>query len=327
MKKFLLFAAAFIYSLLSFSCKEDFSPKIEFKQKYVLNCYVDLDYDQYTNTKVYATVSKLYDVDGFTPSKNNIDPTVSGAEIYFNYRDIFYQLKEDTNRAVRTRYGTNPIYYSANLQNIYPNYTVSVSARMPDGTVLTAQTQLLEAVQFKYSYLYRKYFTTFINRFYSGNAFTITWGKIDNRLFFPEMLIEYIIDDTHKFSYEKVPCSYIKKDGKYEPVYPGITTGESISFEYAAIDSAMVNIGKGDNDKEKYFVAKIIFQLVEMDASLSKYYSSIHGSIDEYSIRLDESVYSNINNGIGIFGSKRTITNSWWFDSSYVRSFGYPGGH
>jgi hypothetical protein len=323
MKYTALLPAIVFFSLLSFSCKEDFSPKTDFKEKYVLNCYVDLDYDRYTNTQVYATVSKLYDVNGFNPSSNDIDPTVSGAEIYFNYRDIIYQLKEDTNKAVITKYGTNQIYYSASLRNIYPGYEVSVSAKMPDGTVLTAQTQLLNAIQFKYSYLYRKYFTTFINRFYFGDAFTITWGKIDNRLFFPEMLIRYGIEGKDKLYYEKVPTDYIKRDGKYQPVYPDITTGEGISYQLAAIDSAMANISKGDSNKKKYFVSVLIFQLVEMDASLSKYYSSIHGSIDEYSIRLDESVYSNIKNGLGIFGSKRTITNQWYLDSTYARSFGY----
>jgi hypothetical protein len=324
LKRYITLIAVIIFSLLSFSCKEDFSPKTDFKEKYVLNCYVDLDYDRYKDTQVYATVSKLYDVNGFNPSSNNIDLAVSGAEIYFHYRDIIYQLKEDTNKAVITKYGTNQIYYYDSLRYIYPNYEVSVSAKMPDGTVLSAQTRLLEAVQLKYSYLFRRYFTTFINRFYFGDAFTITWGNINNNLFIPRLIIPcFKPDSTGKnIRYNKeIPCYYIKENGNYNPVYPIPTTNGSISFNYSAIDSAMSELSRESIDKGS--VGYIEFQLVEFDSQLSKYYQSINGSLDHYSIRLDESVYSNIKNGLGIFGSKRTITNQWYLDSTYARSFGY----
>ena len=142
--KSIFFILVIIFSsLFSFSCKEDFSPKTEFKEKYVLNCIIDLDYDYYTNTQVYATVSRLYDVNGFSPATNNIDPTVSGAEIVLNYGGLLYPLQEYTDTTTTNRYNNHPIYYSSILQRIYPNYYVYLTAKMPDGTVLTAQTQLL----------------------------------------------------------------------------------------------------------------------------------------------------------------------------------------
>jgi hypothetical protein len=46
-----------------------------------------------------------------------------------------------------------------------------------------------------------------------------------------------------------------------------------------------------------------------MNSDLAAYYSSLNGFLDEYSVRLDEQVYSNINGGIGIFGAyKATVT-------------------
>ncbi len=312
-----------ILFLINLSCQEDFNPKTDFKEQYVLNCYIDLDYDKYMSTQVYATVSKLYNVDGFDPSQNKIDPTVAGAEIYLNYRDVLYKLQQDTNKTETTKYGTNQIYYTTTLRNIYANYNISVSAKMPDGTMLSAQTQLLEGLQIGYSYNFRRYFTTKINRFYAGEAFAITWDNLSDRLYIPQLLIRWgKIGD--KFSYFKeVPCTFVNKNGHFEPVYPTYTTGNSVSFDYAAIDSAMAQISEGDSIKYKYAVVYIRFQMLEMDAPLSKYYESLNGVLDSYSISLDESVYSNIKGGLGIFGSKRTITNDWWLDSTYVRSFGY----
>ncbi len=324
-RKFLLLLAA-IPAIMNLSCNEDFNPKTNFKEQYVLNCYIDLDYDRYMNTQVYATVSKLYNVDGFDPSQNKIDPTVAGAEIYLNYRDLLYKLQQDTNKTETTKYGTNQIYYTTTLRNIYANYNISVSAKMPDGTMLSAQTQLLEGLQIDYSYNFRRYFTTKINRFYAGEAFTITWGNLSDRLYFPQMLIEYGIPyekNKYKTYYKIIPYTFVNKNGQYEPVYPTYTTGNSVSFDYAAIDSAMSQISQGDSDKLKYVVVNIIFQLVEMDAPLSKYYESLNSALDSYSISLDESVYSNIKGGLGIFGSKRTISNKWMLDSTYSRSFGY----
>ncbi|MCL5029544.1 MAG: hypothetical protein M1480_11080 [Bacteroidetes bacterium] len=309
-------------SLISLSCQEDFSPKTDFKERYILESYIDLDYDRYMNTQVYATVSRLYNVEGFDPSQNKIDPSVSGAEIYLNYREILYKLQEDTNKTVITKYGTNQIYYYANLQNIYPSYNVSLTAKMPDGKVLTAQTQLLEGIQLGFSYNFDRGFTTKINRFLWGDAFTISWNNINDHLYFPQLLIPYVklspSGNEKKYFYE-VPYTFIKQNGRYEPVFPSFTLDNSISYDYAAIDSSMVVLLQ--SGYAKYIFGYIMFQMVEMDNSLSKYYESIHGSLDQYSVNLDESVYSNVKGGLGIFGSRRTLSVSWRFDSTYAKSF------
>lgn len=61
--------------------------------------------------------------------------------------------------------------------------------------------------------------------------------------------------------------------------------------------------------------------MIEMDRALSNYYESIHGSADSYSISLDQPVYSNISGGLGIFGSKRTISKWWNLDPNYIARF------
>jgi len=324
MKLILLFSAILTLMLLNFSCKEDFSPKTEFTQKYILNSYIDLDYDKYLYTTVYASLSRLYDVNGYNPSENKIDPAISGPEIYINYRDIIYNLQIDTVKSDTNNYGTNPIHYvSPFIQNMYPNNFVTIYVKFHNGKVLSSKIKILEGIQLRYSYNFRGGFTANINRFYWGNTFTISWGTIENRLFFPRMYITYTRQDTPGFFTKDIPYTYTDNSGHPQPLYPSYTTGSSFSFDYSAVDSAMADISKGDTSKQNYTAISITFDMIELDEPLSKYYLSTNGKIDNYTIRLDESVYNNINGGLGIFGSRRHLIQKWNLDYNYVHSFGY----
>lgn len=313
-------------TLLSLSCQEDFNPKTDFKEQYVLNCYVDLDYDYYETTTVYATISKLYDVSGFDPSQNKINPYVSWANICCYYRGDTYYLEQDTLKISKDtlipptfKYDTIQVYYKVRMRYIFPNYSISIKAVMPDGKVLSASTQLLEGLQLGFSYNFDRGFTTRINRFLFGNVFTISWGPIGGHLFFPQLLIPYQKLNDYTWYYKEVPCTYVKNNGQYEPVYPSYMSHDSISYDYSAIDSAMAQVSHSENFDN--FRNEIIFQMVELDGPLSKYYESIHGSIDSYSISLDQSVYSNVSGGLGIFGSKRKLTKYWSLDPVYMVQF------
>ncbi len=324
MKLIIIFTTLIILMLLNFSCKEDFSPKTEFTQKYILNSYIDLDYDKYLYTRVYASLSKLYDVNGYDPNDNKTDPTVSGPEIYINYRDIIYNLQIDTVKADTNNYGTNPIHYvSPFITNMYPNNSVTIYVKFHNGKVLSSKIKILEGIQLSYSYNFRRGFTAKINRFLWGNAFTISWGTIENRLFFPRMYITYTRQDTPGFFTKDIPYTYADNSGHPQPLYPSYITGGSFSFDYSAVDSAMAEISKGDENKQKYTALYINFDMIEMDEPLAQYYLSIHGSLDNYSVRLDQSVYSNINGGLGIFGSRRFLSNKWNIEYNYAHSFGY----
>ena len=84
-------------------------------------------------------------------------------------------------------------------------------------------------------------------------------------------------------------------------------------------------ISAGDTAKSYYRLDGVDFSLYQFDDALSKYYSSVHGSLDDYSIRVDQSVYTNISGGLGIFGCRALTANSWKMNSAYAHSFGYLG--
>ena len=67
----------------------------------------------------------------------------------------------------------------------------------------------------------------------------------------------------------------------------------------------------------------VIFEATEYDAPLSNYYSSVNGFLDNFSLRLDEQVFSNITGGFGVFGTYFTSLYQVEMDSRYVTSYGY----
>ena len=115
-----------------------------------------------------------------------------------------------------------------------------------------------------------------------------------------------------------------KKLSGYTRIPPPFTPTYSFPFIGGiTIDSAMVQISEGDPDKKNYKIISIIFEMTEFDHELSNYYSSTHGYLDNFSLRLDETIYSNVNGGIGIIGSKVFTSISFTVRSDYLSLFGY----
>lgn len=329
MKRIFFIPAIIFSSLFSFSCNEDFSPKTDFKSGYAINCIINLDYNHLPTlflTHGTARITKFYDIQGYTPT-HPANLFVPSAKVYIEYRGKQYKLNELYNPI------TGDLFYRDVNESLpfYPSYTVYLYAEMPDGKVLTSETRLLNYTQIKYSYNFVRGFSTNINRFIWGDNLVVTWDKEENCLSFPRLYLQYYKyinpatapDSIHPegiYSYTMdIPLTF--SNGK--PLYPSYSFGNSVSFSYPIIDSLISGISKGNTAKSNYKLYSMSFSLIKFDESLSKYYSSIHGSLDVYSIRLDESVYSNIKGGIGIFGSQLKLYDTWLVDPEYAHSFGY----
>ena len=63
--------------------------------------------------------------------------------------------------------------------------------------------------------------------------------------------------------------------------------------------------------------------MIECDQALSRYYSSVNGYMDQFSVRLDERTYTNIQGGEGIFGSSTTTSMKFPVNAKYAGRFGY----
>lgn len=310
----LLIAAAAFFNM---ACEEAVNPKAEFRQQYILTCIINLSSDS-----VMAVISRTYDVEGLKPEVNKVDPSVTGAEITITQGSNSYKLTEgDRQRTDTSRYTNRQQYYYAKKVQFVDYKDIKIVAKMPDGKTLSAVTTPPPVPEIQFSYEFPNGIDPTANWYLIGDYYSIRWYPMNrNHFVFPRLSIPYmkVEDDTVKSLRKEIPLSYVKQGDKFVPYYPGATQIDSCSFEYKAIKSALKNLPGGDPNTTAYVLKYIDFDLLEFDSPLSTYYSSTNGQMDNFSIRTDETVYSNVLGGLGIFGSYRKTTVKKRIDAYYL---------
>lgn len=322
MKRLKIFLLAAI-ALINISCENAFEPKANFQEKYVLYSIIEKNMFNFP-AKYSARIFRLYDVDGYDPMENKTDPTIEGAIVILEHNNQKHEMEQDTLvRRDTSRYNT-PIYYyiTKDAFAIYPGDKMRIIAKLPNGTQLSSEMIVSKDLNIQYSYNFPRGLTTNINTFTFGNKWSVYWDGADiNHLFFPRLKIFYqkFVDSSWVNRSIEVPTTY--KDGK--PVYVDYTFKTEISYDFSALDQAMHDISGDDPVKENYKVTGAILEIMDYNEPLTKYFSSINGSLDAFSVRLDETVYTNIGGGIGVFGSFIRNQREFTVDAAYIKSFGY----
>lgn len=298
--------------LLFGSCEENFSPKEPFSEKYVLYAVIENSLP-YTTPYVSATIRKTYDEDGYVPSANHPDNTVSGCNVIITVKNKETALEQ-----------VGGFYLGA--FNSVPNELVKIKAELPNGKILTAETNIPGIIpHLDFSYQFKTGIHTYMDQSYWGKTWRIEWDSYEDDLYFPRLILSYAKKEGSelKLHHKEIPLKYVQRNHKTEAVYPSYTWGKSIEYSYDSFDSVMTSISAGDSLKENYFISSISFGLIEYEKNLAAYYSSTHGYLDNYSIRLDESTYSNVNGGIGVFGACTETYQIFDVNRKYIESFGY----
>lgn len=305
-----------------FSCDDQVNPKTNFKQVYALNCIIKSD----TSYQI-ATISRSYDVNGYDPMSNTTDPFVAGATVKVFYNDSVFVFRDTSiARANDPRYITPMhFYYSAKLR---PSETkpIKIQAELPDGTVLTSETQTYSLNLF--------YFidasNTIPTESLSSPNISFSWNylsetNLTNQVFYyaPELVIFYakMVNGARVEMQKKVPMYYAND---VLPLYPTVQANiNSILFENNAIDKSMNEISEGDPNKQDYIIEKATFRLFVLDKNLAAYYAAQKTFLDEFSVRFNEPDFTNIYGGLGIFGTYNVRQTDLNFKEDYVLSFGY----
>jgi hypothetical protein len=124
---------------------------------------------------------------------------------------------------------------------------------------------------------------------------------------------------------KEVPLRYVISNGVEVPVYPKPSVAIGIAYQLDAVMKALEEISVGDPVKQNYSIyEKLSLIVVAYDSPLSKYASSISGSVDDLTVSESVSDYTNIEGGYGVFGSySKKNYNRLRFLESYIQSFGY----
>ncbi len=314
MKIIFLFISVVIVTILFNSCEENFSPKTDFREKYILYSIINADSSIQT-----AVLQRSYDVQGFDPYTNTTDPAIRGADIRIRQGDnVVFMRDTSIDRSDTSRYKT-PLrfYYTDEFFNNGID-SLEIIATLPTGKRLYAITNLPTGIEFD----------TSSNRILppdDDDLFSFYWiGSTSTSWYLPKFEFFYKKNGI-RFAKE-VPIKYNFENGKWVETYPEITNNTVVRFQVSSLDSAFEQISRGDPDKSSYKIFGGVLTLLVFNESLSNYYSTTNGFLDDFTIRVDEIDYTNIDGGLGIFGSYIRQFTGAKFTEEFIRSFGYSLG-
>ncbi len=125
------------------------------------------------------------------------------------------------------------------------------------------------------------------------------------------------VDGGWEFHHDEIPqSSSFDNNGIVSKVYPSLALVKSFALSQKAIsmqfDPAQYSLVRTEATK-KYPDAPVIwlqavFVLTQIDDALYNYYYVNNGPVDKSSIRLDQPDFTNIPNGLGVFGNSLTVT-------------------
>lgn len=304
--------------LLFTGCDSSFDPKKNYEEKYILNLVIKGD-----SVKQIAIAAKTYNVPGFNPNENSVSPFISGAaiSIYSKFYDNTYTFKDSTTTAIGQKFGAPAPIYVLNQMKARVNDTLTLTAVMPDGKILKSKCAVPRDLDFKLS----KNFISTITQNPSEKALTIQWSGSPDNIFVPKLVLYYATDKNGvvKGYKKEIPLKFADVSGTQKPLYPGVTRDKILIYEYAAINRIMSEISAGDQDKYSYVIQDAILEVIVMDKNLGNYYGSTEGYLDDFSVRLDEVIFSNIEGGLGVFGAYLVSSRKINVEENFVQSFGY----
>jgi hypothetical protein len=314
-----------LFALFTVGCEEDFSPRSEFKEGYVLfSITAGQEIGELVKPKVI--LAKVYDVPGTNPYLNTEAPEIAGARVEIRFRGDTYILKDSTvARQDSSRYDSPMKFYFGKAIPLYSGDTITITARLANGVVLTSGTRVPSYLNYESSIVFPRGFTSDVDVYKYGKSWSLYWASQELNLCFPKMKLYYTKKEGNREISKniEIPLRVINRNGVPTPLYPVANRDEEATYELASFDWAMEKISEGEPDKSLFRVLHVIFEATEYDAPLSNYYSSVNGFLDNFSLRLDEQVFSNITGGFGVFGTYFTSAYQLEMDSRYVQKYGY----
>lgn len=315
--KYVYLIISFSFVLLTFpSCDQSFNPKGDYTEKYILNCVLrgDTSYQA-------AVLSHSYNVEGFDPYSNTEDPAITGADIRLWYNDSVFVFKDTVvERLGDSRYSDSlKIYYLKNL-NLHFNKFIEIEALLPNGQRLKSSTVTSKEIIFD-----DKNSSKVIPPVNTALV-VVSWNQgADAAYYLPRFKVTWYkkVNGTSEKHVMEMPVNYNMEGGQYFPVYPKPSLRTAAFYDPDDIKRALESISEGDPDKSNYSV--LINNQIDvfgMDQNLGRYYSS---NLEEnnFTVRLDESDYSNIEGGFGIFGSYVVKKYNLRFTAEFLTELGY----
>lgn len=303
--------------LIFYSCDEDFSPYAEYHESYAFTCILKSD-----STLQFATLSHSYPPDEFNSTSGANDPSIIGADIRVWYGDSVYVFQDSSViREDTSRYNTPFRFYYNNRFKVASNKSIKLEVVLQNGKRLKAQSVTPGDILFRDE-------SDVIVPPVSGNIIQFLWNPLsEGTLFSFKFQIRYqqLINGEQVEKMKEIPVKYIQKGNEIEVVYPIPDDATTIVYNMDAVTRALLEISEGDPNKQNYSVYEFpLFDLIAFDLPSSRYLSSTNQSFDDLTVSVNVADYTNIEGGLGIFGSyKKNNYDRIRFLRDYIEEFGY----
>ncbi len=288
--------------MFSLSCEENISYLGDFAPKYSLNCILRADKEIQ-----YATIKKSY-----AAGEDNQDTNIQNAIIRLILPDTTFQFKDSIISEVPTNASSVRSFYYLDNYMLTKDTQIGIEALLPDGTILSSETHSADYYAIRLQT--EEYSPTVIPSENFGEVYYYKWNSYGNDeplLCGPSFYISYYIsgyeDDIY---FKEVTGRCVPQINRYE-----------VPVEF--IHETMQDISIGIDDKSSINIVGACFEIKVFDAALGIYANSIRTFEDEFSVRLSEPNISNINGGLGIFGTYISEKFDIVIRSDYIASFGY----
>ena len=323
MKRALLILPFILFITLE-SCRNDFDVNAPYEDVYVLNCILRND-----KPVQYAIISKnVYTENGVPPTSNSTAQNIKGANVEIYYNDSVFVMRDTTIEVTDSGGVTQVNCYCIKNLVLQPGKVVRIEATV-QGKKLESTTQIPEITFTKFS-------LNFPQAFKSGYAtkpnYSWNWtgdsGDNSNILSLPQLEIFYKKYEGGSYVDKKilVPLAlYFTYDENNNliPVNVELSFNNFCITTLETVNKTMQAISGDDPNKSEYKITKVLFNVIGLDPDLSKFYSAYNTYNEDFSVKLRQTDYSNIEGGKGIFGVAYNFSKSLVVDSLYVKSFGY----
>ena len=282
----------FLFLLLfTCGCEEPFSPKGPFEQQLVVYSVLDAKSDTQ-----YVRLYLNYNPPGFDPNAVTTEQydtaalvTISAGSRNFVFHDTLLgpTLHAFVDQAFRPLPGTA---YALTIASRFG--TASATTKIPAQGFMSVpdQSKLL-----------------FPNSFTDKNIDINCTLGLNTKGFLVRFILVYSLEnDTASVNTSEIPSSYRQDPtGQTTPVYPQLQRmfdpNPIISIPVTNYLQSIAQLTSEHGTRVILKQAK--FYLIQADESAYNYYKIVNGFQDKYSIRTDQPDYTNIQNGLGVFGS------------------------
>lgn len=306
-----------IAAVLFYSCDQDFNPYGEYHEKYVFTCILKSDKNFQT-----AYISHSYRPEGVDPYTNTTDPAVDKSDVRVWYNNSVYVFRDTLiERTDTSRYKDKVHIYYNNQFAIQSNETIELEVILPGGKRLRSSSVTPNEIYFEDE-------SETVIPPVGKNVILLAWRRlIEDNFYSARLTIKYLqnIDGEVIPKTKVVPLSYVMSSGEEVPFFPYPSSVPYANYELDAVTHALEEISEGDPNKQNYSVySKISFDVTTYDLPASRYVSSVSGSVDDLTVSESVSDYTNIDGGLGIFGSySKKNYDRLRFLQSYIESLGY----